>query len=134
MQQSLGRRLDQALLTLQLEQQGSAVDYSREVVSETPTKKKEPPTPDMDPDAAAGLAEQFVVSLERFVDGDPWEPRSLAALKQAVRPLAGRASGVVAYLLGEDVQRVSAARAALNADPDTGLPKDKPLTSREIPS
>jgi hypothetical protein len=134
-QLSLGRRLDAALIQLALAPQGSATDYSREVVSSTPDKKKEPPLPDLSADVWSDKAQQLVSTIEELLGGELARPSmSLRDLKDAVRPLAGHSSGFVAYSLGERLERVEQARVALGADPTTGLPKPRALTSREVPA
>lgn len=134
MPETLGRRLDQALLALQLAPQGSAVNYSQDVVSPSPTKSKEPPSPDMSAEVWAHRAEQLVTALESMIGGEPLHDLSLSVLKSALRPLAGHATGFAAYSLGTSVDRVTKARTAMGVDPETGLPKPRALTSRELPS
>lgn len=132
---SLGRRLDLALLALQLAPQGEAVQYDREVVSSSSDVKKEPPRVDLDVEGWNLRAERLVEALEHIVSGLSLNPDpSLSQLKGAMRQYAGRAAGFVAYAECTTVDRVVQARTALGVDPETGLPKPKPLTSRELPS
>lgn len=132
---SLGRRLDLALLALQLAPQGEAVQYDREVVSSSTDVKREPPKPDLDIEAWCLRAERLVRSLEHVAQGVSLNPEpSITQLKQAMRQYAGRPAGFVAFAELTTVDRVIQARTALGVDPETGLPKPKPLTSRELPS
>lgn len=132
---TLGRRLDAALIALRLAPQGSAIDYSGEIVSSTPDKKVEPPAPDLSAEVWANKAQQLVLAIEEVLEGEPVRPTlSLSALKNALRPLAGHSSGFAAYSLGERVLRVVQARTALGVDPETGLPKPRALTSCELPA
>jgi hypothetical protein len=132
---SLGRRLDLALLALQLAPQGEAVRYDREVVSSSPDVRKEPPRVDLDVDGWNLRAERLVEALEHIVSGLSLNPDpSLNHLKGAMRQYAGRSAGFVAFAECTTVDRIVQARTALGVDPETGLPKPKPLTSRELPS
>lgn len=129
-----GQRIDRALLTLTLAPQGSAVDYSREPVSSTPSKTTPPADVDREALDLAQYADEVATTLERAADGQPLRNPSLRALKSAVRPFAGRSSGFVAFALCTTPERVEAARAAIGRDAETGLSKGRPLTSRELPA
>jgi hypothetical protein len=132
---SLGRRLDLALLALQLAPQGAAVQYDKEVVSHSPDVRREPPRPDLDVEGWSLRAERLVEALEHIAAGTTLSPDTpINSLKKVMRQYAGRAAGFVAFAECTTVDRVIQARTALGVDPETGLPKPKPLTSRELPS
>jgi hypothetical protein len=131
---SLGRRLDLALLALSLASQGEAVQYDREIVSSSVDVRKEPPRPDLDVERWSLRAERLVEALEHVAAGTTLNPEMpVSQLKKVMRQYAGRASGFVAFAECTTVDRVVQARTALGVDPETGLPKPKPLTSRELP-
>jgi hypothetical protein len=131
---SLRRRLDSALLALQLASQGQAVQYDKVIVSSSPDKKTTPDPVDETFSEWADRASRLVWVLEGVVAGCQLSlPSSASDLKNRVRTYPGRAAGWVAFAECTTVERVVAARTALGVNPEDGLPKPKALTSRELP-
>lgn len=133
---TLGQRLDRVLLHLQFAAQGPAISYDREVVTSSPEKATEPPTPDMEYVDLRRRARQLVQAYESYVrygEGLALDVRE-SDLRPILRVYAGRRPEEVAHAESCAPGLVRRARANIGQDPETGLPKPRALTSREVPA
>lgn len=132
---TIGTRLDAALLSLQLQAQGPAVDATKDRVNGS--KPSTQPPPDFGNEHAVWLER-----AERLVEGivaGLRQPTATGARKTArelrdvIRGYEGRTVVYVAYHEGCSPDLVEKVRASCGLEPTTGFRRLAALTSREIP-
>lgn len=129
---TIGTRLDAALLTLQLQAQGPAVDPSRDLVDSGKPTTQRPPDYGNDHavwlERAERLVDAMVASLRQ---PEARRQKTLSEVRSVIRTYEGRDHVYVAYHEHCSVRTVERARAALGLD-SLGFKVAKPLTSREF--
>lgn len=129
---TIGTRLDAALLALQLQAQGPAVDTTRDLVdSGKPTTQR---PPDYGDDQAVWLerAERLVDEIVAQLEAPKARrQKTLAEVRSVIRSYEGRDNVYVAYHEHCSTKTVERARGTLGLD-SHGFKVPKPLTSRDL--
>ena len=129
---TVGTRLDAALLALQLQAAGPALDFTKDRVTTSQQPSGRPP--DYGDEHAAWLER-----AERLVEGicaslsSPEQRKPIAELHQAIWSYEGRSAVYVAYHEHCSIDTVRRVRQRKGLD-DHGFRKPAALTSRVIPA
>jgi hypothetical protein len=130
---TIGTRLDAALLALQLQAQGPAVDPTKDQVDTGKSTSQAPPDYGSEHAAWLDRAERLVEGIADVVRGaQPKTRKTAPELRAVIGTYEGRPAIYVAYHEGCSVELVYKVRAARGQD-ELGFRRPAPLTAREVP-
>lgn len=133
---TIGTRLDAALLSLQLQAQGPAVDATKDRVNGSKPSTQAPP--DFGNEHATWLdrAERLVEGIVAVVQGakGPARRKTASELRAVIRTYEGRPVIYVAFHEGCSTDLVEKVRTSCGLETTTGFRRPTALTSRELPA